>query len=166
MAEPLTVRDMDDIEFQRKEWIVERVGWVALLAFLVAAATGIFGIGPVSETSAEADDGTMEVHYERFLRNVGTATMTVSIRPSAVEAGKARLYISRDLLAGWRMQNVSPAPSTESSSEQWLIYEFDVLGDTPPQVEFLYRGDGFGPHGGAVRAGDGAPVHVSQFIYP
>lgn len=166
MAGPLTVRDMDDIEFQRKEWLVERAGWAVLGALLVAAAIGAFGVGPVSETTAEADDGSLTVTYERFLRNVGSATMTVSIAPSAVEAGKARLYLSRDLLEGWRMQNVSPAPSTESSSDDWLIYEFDVLGESPPQVKLLYRGDGFGTHGGTLRAGDSAPVTLSQFIYP
>jgi len=166
MAGPLTVRDVDDIGFQRKEWTAQRVGWALLALLVVASLAGVFGAGPLSETTASADDGTVEVAYERFIRNVGTTTMTVSLGAAAVDDGKAQLYIARDLMEGWRIQNVSPAPSTESSSEDWLIYEFDVLGDTPPEVKFLYRGDGFGRHAGAIRAGTGSPVQLWQWIYP
>ena len=166
MAGPLSVRDIDDIGFQRKEWAVQRVGWVLVALLVVAALAGVFGAGPLSETTNAAEDGTVEVEYERFIRHVGTTTMTVSLGAASVEDGKAQLYISRDLATGWRLEDVSPAPSTESSTEEWLIYEFDVLGDTPPEVKFLYRGDGFGRHAGVLRAGGGTPVPMWQWIYP
>jgi len=167
MEGPLTVRDIDDIGFQRKEWTAQRVGWALLFLLVLAALAGVFGAGPLSETTASAEDGTVEVEYERFIRHVGTTTMTVAFGPGTVENGKAQLYISRDLATGWRIENVSPAPSTESSSDKWLIYEFDVLGDTPPEVKLLYRGDGFGRHTGALHAGTGTgPVRLWQWIYP
>lgn len=167
MAGPLSVRDIDDIGFQRKEWTVQRVGWVLVGLLLLAALAGVFGAGPLSETTTSAEDGTVEVEYERFIRHVGTTTMTVTLGPGTVENGKAQLYISRDLATGWRLEDVSPAPSTESSTAEWLIYEFDVLGDTPPKVKFLYRGDGFGHHDGDLHAGPGTdPVRLWQWIYP
>ena len=167
MAGSLSVRDLDDIGFQRKEWTAQRVGWVLVAALVAAASAGVFGAGPLSETTASAEDGTVQVEYERFIRHVGTTSMTISLGAGAVDDGKARLYISRDLATGWRIEDVSPAPSTESSSDGWLIYEFEVLGETPPQVKFLYRGDGFGPHDGAVHAGPGTtPVTLWQWIYP
>lgn len=167
MAGRLSVRDIDDIDFQRREWTAQRVGWALVGLLVVASLAGLFGAGPLSETTAAAEDGTVEVEYERFIRHVGTTTMTVTLGAGTVENGKARLYISRDLAAGWRIENVSPAPSTESSSGEWLIYELDVLGDDPPEVKFLYRGDGFGRHAGAIHAGSGTtPVRLWQWIYP
>ncbi|WP_435769606.1 hypothetical protein [Nocardioides sp. SYSU DS0651] len=166
MSERLSTADIDDIGVAQKEWVAVRAGWVLVALFVLAAAVGAFGIGPVSQTTATATDGSVQVQYERFIRNVGTATMTVSMGPASVEAAKATLYISRELAEGWRIQSVSPAPSTESSSDDWLIYEFDVLGETPPEIEFLYRGDGLGVHEGLVRAGTGEPAAVHQWIYP
>lgn len=167
MAGRLSVRDIDDIDFQRKEWAVQRAGWSLVGLLVVAALAGVFGAGPLSETTAASEDDTVKVEYERFIRNVGTTTMTVTLGPGTVADGKAQLYISRDMATGWRIENVSPAPSTESSSDEWLIYEFDALGDTPPEVKFLYRGDGFGRHAGDLHAGAGTtPVQVWQWIYP
>lgn len=166
MAQPLSARDLDDIGFQRKEWWAQRVGLVLLAVFLAAGVAGTFGAGPLSETTAEAEDGSLAVEYERFIRHIGMTSLTATLGTSAVSQGTARLLISRDLAAGWRIENVSPTPSVESSSDDWLIYEFEVLGETPPRVRVLYRGDGFGTHGGTIRAGSGATVDLRQWIYP
>lgn len=166
MAGPLTVRDIEDIGFQRKEWLVQRVAWVLLALVAVGALAGVLGAGPVSETTAESEDGTVEVTYDQFIRNLGTTIMTISLGQETVNNGKAQLFISHELAESWRLNNVSPAPSTESSSDDWLIYEFDVLGETPPTVKFVYMGDRLGVHHGPVRAGDGASVNIWQLIYP
>lgn len=34
MSGSLSAEDMDDIDFQRKEWVIERVGWVLMALFL------------------------------------------------------------------------------------------------------------------------------------
>lgn len=162
----LNVRDVEDLGFQRWEWRVQRVGMAAMGLTLVAALTGLFGVGSLSETTAQARDDSVRVQYERFIRHVGTTTLTLSIGPEQVVDGKATLFISRDISSAWRIEDVSPAPSTESSTGKWLIYEFDVLGDTPPDVRVLYRGNGVGHHTGSVRAGSGDSVSFWQFIYP
>ena len=166
MASSLSVRDMDDIGFQRKEWAVERVGWVLMAAFLIAALAGLFSIGPVSETTATAPDDTISVEYDRFIRHVGSTTMTIAVDDSTVQNQKVTVFISRELADGWRIEGISPAPSTESSSRAGLIYEFDVLGETAPVIEILYRGGGIGLRDGVIRAGEGAGVDLWQLTYP
>jgi hypothetical protein len=166
VAKSLSVRDMDDIDFQRREWRFQRAGWGLLTLLIVAALAGTFGAGPVSETTAESPDGSVTVEYERFIRHIGTTTLTIAPGASAVVNGKVQVHISRELVTGWRIENVSPAPSTESSSDDWLIWEFDALGDTPPEIKLLYRGDGFGRHDGSIRAGTGTGLDVWQWIYP
>jgi hypothetical protein len=166
MARALDVRDVEDIGFQEKEWTVERVFWVVTAVFLVAALVGLFGIGPVSETTATSPDDTVTVEYDRFIRHVGTTTMTIAVDDSTVQDGKVTLSISRELADGWRIENISPAPSTESSSRQALIYEFDVLGDTAPVIEVLYRGGGVGLRDGVIRAGQADGVDLWQLTYP
>lgn len=166
MTQPLSVRDIEDPDFQRREWTVLRVGWLLLALLLAAALAGLFGAGPASETTADSPDGSVQVEYERFIRHVGTTTLTIRPGADTVEQDKVQVFISRELVTGWRIENVSPTPSTESSTDQWLIYEFDALGVSPPEIKMLYRGDGFGRHDGSIGAGTGAPLELWQWIYP
>ena len=163
---PLSVKDVDVPAFQVREWRVQRAGWGVLALVVIAALLGLFGAGPLSETTTEADDGTVQVEYERFLRHIGTSRMTISVGDAAFEKGMARVYISRELVEGWRLESVSPAPSTASSSDEWLIWQFDVLGESAPVIKVEIRGDGVGKNSGVIRAGDGEPVSLTQWIYP
>lgn len=167
MPVPSTVHDIDEIDIQRREWAIQRALWVVLAIVVAAAAAGLVGTGPLSWTTAEASDGSVEVEYDRFLRYDAKSTMSVSISPDAVQGGKATLYLSRELVDQWKVEAVTPTPGTESSSEEWVIYEYDVLGETPPRIELHYRGGGLGRHEGVIRAGDdGTPVDIWQWIHP
>ncbi len=162
----LHVRDMDGIEFERKEWVVQRIGWVVISLLIVAAALGVFGHGPLTHRTGEAADGTLSVDYDGVIRNTGVAVATFRTGDAAIDDEAVTLRLGRDLVTGWRIEDINPKPSTESSDADWLIWEFDLLGDSAPVVEVHYRGDGLGRHSGEVRVGDGAPVRVSQWIQP
>ncbi len=58
----------DDIAFQRKSWLVERIGWGVMLTILVAALAGLFASGPLSSKNVESADSSAIVRYERFAR--------------------------------------------------------------------------------------------------
>jgi hypothetical protein len=164
---PMTLHDIDEIGFQRREWALQRVAWVVMLAVVVAALAGFFGVGSVSSTTAESADGSIQVEYDRFVRYDGKSTLSLSLSPDAVEGGKATVYLSRDLVGHWKVEAVTPTPSTESSSEEWVIYEYDVLGETPPRVQLRYRSSDLGRQAGSIRAGqDGDPVDVWQWTHP
>lgn len=167
MPDQMSLRDVDEIGFQRKEWAVQRVAWAVMALVVVAALAGLFGAGPVSHTRAEAADGSLEVGYDRFVRLEGNSSVQLSISSSAVQDGRTTLYLSRGLVDRWRIEQITPTPSTESSSRDWVILEYDVLGSTPPHIQLHYRGDEPGRHTGSIRAGeDGEPVRISQWIHP
>ena len=51
----------DDIAFQRRQLFVERAGWIAMLAVVVAAFLGVFGHGPLSTAVVEARSAGVRV---------------------------------------------------------------------------------------------------------
>jgi hypothetical protein len=77
----------DEISLHRKGWIVQRIGWVLMFGFLIAALLGLFGEGPLSSKKLQA--GNVSVQYERFgryehgmeirLQSTGENISTVSI---------------------------------------------------------------------------------------
>lgn len=167
MPDQMSLHDIDEIGFQRKEWMVQRVAWGVMAVVVLAALAGFFGAGPVSHTTTETADGSLEIEYDRFVRHEARSSMELSVSPSAVQDGKATLYLSRALVDRWRVEHVTPAPSTESSSSDWVILEYEVLGTTTPRIELHYRGDGLGRAEGSIRVGeDGEQLEVSQWIHP
>lgn len=167
MAESKGVADIEHSAFQSRELAVQRVAWLLLGLLLVVTFLGVLGNGPLSGTTKHAADDSLTIEYDRFIRHLGMTRAEFDFGQAAVSDGTVTLLIDRELADGWNVQNVTPQPSTESSSKDWLIYEFDVLGQDPPHVTIEYRGDGFGLRSGEVRAGDSAvPVSLWQWSHP
>jgi hypothetical protein len=164
---PLTVRDIEDVALQRREWTVQRVWWVVLVVLLGAALAGLFSTGPLSDSVAGGSGSGVLVQYERFVHHTGQATWTLHIEPAAVSGHKATVFVSEDLARAMQVENVSPAPSTETSTRQGWLMEFDVPHpESPPVVRIGFRPDEFGVHDGVVRAGRGAGARLWLLFYP
>src|SRR5687768_8105632 len=56
----------DKIDLQIRGWKVQRIGWVVILALMLAAALGVFGEGVISKK--QVDLGNAQVTYDRFFR--------------------------------------------------------------------------------------------------
>lgn len=166
MAKALHVEDIDSIDFQRREWAVQRAGWVALGLFLLAALLGAFSVGPLSETVAgDVDDG-LEVRYQKFTRHVGTTELQIRLGDGAVENQTASVFISDELVNGWRIDTITPQPDKVTRTQQGATFEFSAEAGSPPIVEIRYRPDQIGPVDGIFRAADGAEVSIWQLTYP
>jgi len=60
---------VQDMTFQRRAWVVQRIAWVVMLLIVVAAVLGLFATGPLSGTTAKTDDGVLTIEYGRFARH-------------------------------------------------------------------------------------------------
>ncbi|HEV2128712.1 MAG TPA: hypothetical protein VGR22_08850, partial [Thermomicrobiales bacterium] len=91
MITPHRIGDLEvdeDIEFQEREWKVQRVGWALMLVVIVLALVGLFGTGPLSAVEREADDGTLVLEYQRFVRHGGRTTFSIAAAGSQAENGE------------------------------------------------------------------------------
>lgn len=57
------------------EWRLQQLGWAVMALIVVLALLGVFSTGPLSWSSTTAADGTVEVQYQRFVRNGGDNTL-------------------------------------------------------------------------------------------
>jgi hypothetical protein len=58
----------EDLPFQRREWVAERVAWAVMALLIAGALLGFFGTGPLSRTTAGDEAGPLWLEYERFAR--------------------------------------------------------------------------------------------------
>jgi hypothetical protein len=157
----------EDVDFQRREWRVERVGWALVLAVVAAALLGVFGHGPVSWTTSTSDDGRLAVSYERFGRRGGSQTIVVVAAASAARDGSWVLEFDRRYVASIGVTDIVPEPESSELAGDAIRYSFvqvdpgadlEVRFDLAPQA--LWR-----EQGSVALDGAGA-IDIDQFFFP
>jgi hypothetical protein len=169
MAELKRIGDLEidqDLDFQRGEWRVQRVLWVAGAILLVLALLGLFGTGPISSTTAESADGSVTVDYHRFVRHDGRASLAFQVSNEQATNGEIELWISQDYINNVQVEDISPQPQEVRSAGDRAIYVFaiDEPGD-PLNATFSLRPHHMGRLSGEAGSGD-TTVRVDQISYP
>jgi hypothetical protein len=156
-----------DLEFQRRAWMAQRVGWVLMAFVVLAAAVGLLGSGPLSHARA-ALPGLMTVEYERFARFETSETLTVRLDSAATAGEVVRVSLSRDFLDAAKIETVLPPPARVESAAGRLIYVFAVAEPRAPMtVAFTFEPQEIGVHAGVVRLESrDASIAFRQLVYP
>jgi len=101
----------EDLGFQHREWLFQRIGIAVLLAFIVTAALGFTGMGgPMSHAEAGERGGPLHVEYERFVRRGAPATMKLNLHSDP--PGFIQFWVSAPYLQDVVIQSVAPIPQT------------------------------------------------------
>ena len=150
----------EDMVHERREWVVQRIGWAAMLGFLVAAALGVFGSGPLARATASQAD--LQVDYPMFTRLEAPDEIEVEARTSGPEL---RIAIDSDFLTHNELERVSPEPDSVELEADRIVHVFRAGAGTH-RVVFEVRARRMGAQRATITAGDGPEVHLQQFVYP
>lgn len=146
----------EDMRFQRRYWLFERIGW-AILALVVAAATaGIFAGGPLSAAAGTGDG--FDATYERFARRGIDLTMTVTL-----PAGRT-LWVQG--MGGFDVAAIDPTPATVRSERGGLAYDFTPGGGMIVATFRLKPRDWGRQRLMLAATPDAPPTALDIFVYP
>jgi hypothetical protein len=155
-----------DPRFSRREWIFERAMWALMLLFVVAAAFGVFGGGPLSDGRAATPDGRMEIRYDRFLRYQTPTSVVVTLQRLGPEEQAIHLLVSQSLLQNFRLGQTSPQPQEIAYERGSIRYTFPIArGETQLVVRFELEPDTFGTQETHVSRAGGGAVLLRQFVW-
>lgn len=155
----------EDLEFQRKAWIFERIGWAAFGAVVAGAALGLFGRGPLTNVVAAAPGG-FSVDYPRFARMQSPITLEVTLPPDPATDGSVRVWMSADYLRDVTIAAITPQPDGAELDDGRIAFIFSRGGGGQARVSFSVEGQVPGTAFGEIGVDDGPPVAVRQFFYP
>ena len=161
---PSQLLDEQDLRFQRWEWRLERVGWAALAAVVVAAMLGLFGGDPRGEQTAASPDGGVTVGFDRMLRCQDEARLRVTVADGSAER-EIEAWLSREFLDAVELQRVVPEAVRESAGADGTTFAFQVARRQPAEITFDFQPRKSGPLEARLRAG-GSEVAWRQFVYP
>lgn len=152
--------------FQRRSWVVERVGWLSMASILLAGILGLFGNGIFGPSMVTTEDERLSLQYERFWRQRAPMSLRLDLRPRSGERS-VRVRFDASYLEALRIAEVSPRPSTVQAAGSAYVYEFllsEPLG--PLAVTIEAEPKRWGALTGSVGLEDGARLEFEQFIYP
>jgi hypothetical protein len=149
------------LEFHRKEWRIQRIGWALVALFLALAVGGLFGNGPLSR--AHMDQGAGRIDYQRFTR-YGLLTDLV-VTPAATAHGITRVAISGDYLEAVRVERITPEPAAVRMTGASIVYEF-ASASPGTSISFHLRPQRLWRHIATLTIDGGAPLQISQLTYP
>lgn len=170
MTEPQRVGDLEvhqDLEFQRRAWVVQRVGWAVMLLVVLAALLGAFGRGPLAKAQAGARGDPVWMEYERFTRHASLGTLKVHLAAGVAQNGKARVWLDRKYIQGVKIEDINPEPESVEAGQEGLVYVFSLADPAQPTtVTFHVQYDGYGSRRGGVGLAGREPLRFSQFVFP
>jgi hypothetical protein len=170
MPHPRRVGDMEvgqDLAYQRREWLVERIGWVVMATVVLAALVGLLGRGPLSSARQADDQGGLSLDYERFLHYRDHTTLKVTIAKGSAETRHVRVWLSRAYLESMRPLKIVPQPEREEIGGERQVFVFRRADhDAPLTIIFHVEPDDFGSLPGKLGIDDGAALDFWQFVYP
>lgn len=155
----------EDLDFQRREWRFQRIGWLLLCLCVLAAMAGLLGTGPLSRTSAEKD--ILRIEYHRFSHRDATTPLNVIYRHKAGDTSLV-LEFDRKCLADAELERTRPVPKgAMARTGEGLSYEFDLApGAEWTTLHFLLKPSRAGPLHCKVMAEGLAALEFEQFVFP
>ncbi|MCC7023564.1 MAG: hypothetical protein IT338_12105 [Thermomicrobiales bacterium] len=157
----------EDLDFTRRQWRIQRIGWVAFLLILVFGLAGGFGGGPLSHTTATA--GALTLDYQRFARQRGPTSLEFRIAPAAAMPGddQVAVWIATDFLDAIDLEGIEPDPAESLAGADRVVYHFALADPSrPAQITFAYQPATVGMvsiHAGIVGRDE---LAVGQFTWP
>lgn len=134
MAEPATgptgLQVGEDRAWQEKFWTAQRVGWIAMTVFILAALLGVTGKGgPVASASARSGDASID--YPRITR--WQSDEEISLRLPGSASGRVEVLLSPEFSRLFSIKSIVPEPSSSETTASGNAYRFDVAGGRSEQ---------------------------------
>lgn len=116
-----TLEIEEDLDFQRKEWLWQRIGLGVLALFVLAALFGLTGAGgPLSHAEAGERGSALHIEYERIVRRGAMATVTLHVRSNA--RGTIQFWIAAPYFDHVMIDTVVPQPDGVSIERDRYVY--------------------------------------------
>ena len=154
-----------DLVWQARMWVVERIGWGAMLIVLICASVGVFGHGPLS--TAVVEQASLRAEYERFARYRAPMNLRLFLAPTVQKQGLLTVWLSNEYLRHVEVVGTQPAAKRTDLSSNGLRFIFSAEEESSTRtIIFHVRPDRVGAIVGSLAIDDEPAITFAHFIYP
>jgi hypothetical protein len=153
----------EHFHFQRRTWVIERIGWCVLAAIPLLALTGLFGGGGISERTV--GNNRLTVQYERFERRTRLAHFVFQFAPEA--SAEQSLRLNRAFQENYEVTSIQPAPIGRRADTDGIKLSFATTPEAGHTIIILAHPHSYGFLSIEARANTApAAVQLPVLIYP
>ena|SRR5687767_5716636 len=160
-----TLEISQDLDQQRLEWRIERMGWTLMVLTLLAALAGLLGNGPLSRRQA-GDKNSLWVEYNRFERYQAPAMLRLHLGPKLTGRDEVRVSVSRQYIEAIQLEHVDPEPKEVEARADRILYTFKIKGPDATALTYHLKGNVFGSVPLHLQVEGAGELKLSQFFYP
>ena len=155
----------EDMPFQRRQWRVERIGWVLMTVLIVGALAGLCGGGgPLATTTTASADGGLRIKHERFARQL--ASTVLEITAQRANERSLQVQISKSYLNAMAVQSITPEPDSMTSANGAAVLTFARAPAGEAKIRLKLEPHTAGTLEGWAVVDQGARVQFKHFIFP
>lgn len=147
----------EQLHLQEKGWVIQRVGWIIIIAVMIAGGLGAFGDGWVSKQSSST--GNIKAEYERFFRY--ETEMKVLVESSNHISS---ISFSQQYLKDFRIVRFVPEFDNNNTTENEVRYNFLPGQNRIVSVYLIPKN--YGAIAGTMKVNDTNNITLNHFIYP
>lgn len=129
-----------DLPFEKRSWLMQRIAWIAGALVLIAALLGVFGNGPLSRTEKSSQDGALRLEYQRIVRFQAPCELRIHIADSQSNDKAFQLWVSSECFENTLLNRITPEPQSSTLKPDGIIHEFKRQAQREP-VEVIFRFD-------------------------
>jgi hypothetical protein len=154
-----------DLEHERREWMVQKIGWTILSLLWLAGLAGLFGSGPLSEATASGPG--LRLEYDRFARYTAPVDLRLHLGPPVTAHPKIRLWVDRQYMQDMEVESVLPEPESVETGPDRIVFIIPLAEVGPPTaVTLRLQTQRIGLLEGQVGVEEGGSLHFQQIVYP
>ncbi|ENG8679043.1 hypothetical protein ACOBM3_18245 [Enterobacter hormaechei] len=147
------------------EYAFRQVGFIVLLAIILAAIAGLFSSGLVSDEEKTNSANSLTLNYERFGRRQTESRMTLTL--PVTSEGKYTLSLTSETSDTYEPGSVWPQPDSMYSRGNTLFLVYDRLKQTDKfNVLLFITPSKAGKWTNSIRVNNEPDIRFWQFIYP
>jgi len=156
-----------DMRFQQREWLVQRIAWIVMALIILAALGGLFGYGPASWASDVDSTGKLRIEYERFGRVDAAVELKVWVDPSLFSDDRVEVWIDRGFIDAQQIDSITPEPSRAEPGAERCVFSFPApRGGDRAYIVFHLAPQISGRYSGRLGTPGGPDLPIAQFVYP
>jgi hypothetical protein len=156
----------DKIAHQRREWLVERLGWGLIALVLAAGLLGALGPGLLGTREATSSDGSLRAKYSLVERYDAPNVLELWLVAKESSADRP-LEISRSAADRITIEQIIPHPAASSSRADKLALHFRApAGGGELKVICRYKHNEFGLLNYELGLAGHEPLQIRQLVLP
>jgi hypothetical protein len=152
-----------ELEYHRREWVAQRIGWVGMALFIGAAVLGFVGGGVASDRQV-GDASVAAIRYERFARYASPARIEITIAPAAAAQGTVSFEVNESYMHAFEVQSIVPEPRSVETKNERIRFTFDA-SSAPASIVLDVMPETIGRQRAVFKIAD-RELTFRQFIYP